>query len=54
MLYLLYASIEVALEKASNIGGAVFTIITLAILVVVSLMVWKAIRIAKTPKKELT
>ncbi len=50
MLYLLYASIEVALERMSHIGGTVFTLITLAILVVVSLMVWKLVRITKMPK----
>ncbi|MFC1964400.1 DUF1648 domain-containing protein [Chloroflexota bacterium] len=54
MLYLLYASIEVALEKTNNIGGPVFTLIILAILVVVSLMVWKLVRIARTPKLNIT
>ena len=54
MLYLLYASIEVALEKTNNIGGPVFTLITLAILVVVSLMVWKLVRITKTPEPNIT
>jgi len=54
MLYLLYASIEVALEKTSSIGGTVFSLITLAILVVVSLMVWKLVRIAGRPKLDIT
>ncbi len=54
MLYLLYASIEVALEKASNIGGTVFTIITLAILVVVGLMLWRTLKIVRTPKLDIT
>ncbi len=54
MLYLLYATIEVALEKTSNIGGPVFTLITLAILVVVSLMVWKLVRIARKPGIDIT
>jgi len=55
MLYLLYASIEVALEKTSSIGGTAFTLITLAILVVTSfLMVWKLIRIIKTPEPNTT
>jgi uncharacterized membrane protein len=53
MLYLLYASIEVALEKASSIGGTIFSLITLAILVVVSLMVWKLVRIARKPKPDI-
>ncbi|MFC1911773.1 DUF1648 domain-containing protein [Chloroflexota bacterium] len=54
MLYLLYASIEVALERMSHIGGPVLTLITLAILVVVSLMVWKLVRIAGKPKTDIT
>ena len=54
MLYLLYASIEVALEKTSSIGGTIFSLFTLAILVVVSLIVWKLIRITKTPEPNIT
>lgn len=54
MLYLLYATIEVALERTSSIGGTVFTLITLAILVVVSLMVWRTFRITRKPKLDIT
>ncbi len=53
MLYLLYTSIEVALERMSNIGSPLFTLITLAILVVVSLMVWKLVRITRKPKPDI-
>lgn len=54
MLYLLYVSIEIALERTNNIDGTVFPLITLAILVVVSLMVWKLVRIAGKPKLNVT
>tara|TARA_Y100000310_G_scaffold225564_1_gene227571 strand:- start:873 stop:1421 length:549 start_codon:yes stop_codon:yes gene_type:complete len=55
ILYLLYASIEVALEETSSIGGTAFTLITLAILVVTSfLMVRELIRIIKTPEPNTT
>ena len=54
VLYLLYASIEVALEKTSNISGTVITLITLAILVVVSLMVWKIVRMTRKPEPDIT
>ena len=54
MLYLLYVSIEIVLERTNNIDGTVFPLITLAILVVVSLMVWKLIRIAGKPKLNVT
>ena len=54
MLYLLYASIEVALEKTSSIGGTVFSFFTLAILVVVSLIIWKLVRITKMPEPNIT
>ena len=53
MLYLLYVSVEIALEKISNIGVAPFTILILAILVVVGLMVWRAFKIARMPKLDI-
>ena len=54
ILYLLYASIEVALEKTSNIDGIVFTFILLAIFVVISLMLWRTLKIVRTPKLDTT
>jgi len=54
MLYLLYASIEIALERMSNIGGTISIFITLAILVVVCLMLWRILYITKRPKLDIT
>jgi len=47
--YLLYITIEVAWERASSLG-ALFLLFMLGILAVAVLMVWKALRLTRTPK----
>jgi len=54
MLYLLYISIEIALERMSNIGGTGFTLIMVAILAVAFLMAWKVFRISRRSQPDIT
>ncbi len=48
--YLLYITIEVAWERASSLG-TIFSLFILGILAVAGLMVWKALRLTRTPKR---
>lgn len=48
--YLLYATIEVAWERADGLGALSFLFIA-GILAVAGLMLWKALRLTQTPKQ---
>jgi uncharacterized membrane protein len=48
IIYLLHASIEIAMNRMSNIGGLTLTLFIIAIIVTISLMVWRSFNIART------
>ena len=50
--YILYITIEMAWERADNLGP-LFYLFIMAILVVAGLMLWQALRIARPPKPGL-
>ena len=52
-IYLLYISIQIALDRASNLG-APFFILVLAIFTITILMLWSSYRITQKPSQDVT
>ncbi|MFC1860689.1 DUF1648 domain-containing protein [Chloroflexota bacterium] len=53
ILYLLYSSIEIALERTGSIGTPM-TLLVVAIFIIIALMVWKSFSISRTPHRNVT
>lgn len=53
LIYLLYISIQIALDRASNLGVPFFILI-LAVLTIAMLMLWSSYRITKMPSQNVT
>ena len=53
LIYLLYISIQIALDRASSLGVPFFLLI-LAILTIAILMLWSSYRISKMPSQDVT
>jgi len=53
LIYLLYISMQIALERASNLGVPFFILI-MAVLTIAILMLWSSYRITKIPSQGVT
>lgn len=53
VLYLLYISIQIALDLASNLG-VLFFVLILAVLTIAFLMLWSSYRITRIPSQDVT